>query len=134
MLVDLMDNVGMKKNTRILLWLPAVIIVLMIAAWFWNYYRIPSLARGLPSNFELGESEFQKRVNNILPVGTENAVVVEYLSNQGFSTRTLDSESERIASFSKLGFPCELVWRIYWTIDEKDKLSTIEARYGGVCL
>ena len=124
----------MRKNIRLLLWITAVIIGLRIATPFWNYYRTPLLARDLPSNFKLGENEFQKRVDDTFPVGTDNAVVVDYLSNQGFSTRASNAESEQIASFRISRFPCNLIWRIYWTVDEKDKLSTIRAQYGGVCL
>ena len=124
----------MKNSIRILLWLAAVVTVLVITTPFWNYYRTPPLARDLPSNFELGEAEFQKRVDDTFPIGTRNAVVVEHLSSQGFSTSTLHPDFERIASFSTSDFPCNLVWRIHWTVDEDDRLSTIKAIYGGVCL
>ncbi len=124
----------MIKHIKIFLMIIFGFIILIIVIRLWNYQKTPSMARNLPSNYLVAQTEFKERVNDAFPIGINNTVIVESLSKQGFSLDTSNVTSEKVASFSISGFICRDDWIIHWTVDENDTLSTIRAQYYLTCL
>ena len=90
---------------------------------------IPTLGRDLPENIEAANAEFERRVLAQYPLPFPQGELISELDAQGFAI----SEDIRMAEFTKQQFPCNLIWRIKWEI-ENSSIVELDAVYGGICL
>ena len=90
---------------------------------------VPALGRNLPSDFETADAEFKRRVFARYPLPFPQDELISELKAEGFSI----SENIRMAEFTKQQFPCNLIWRIKWEI-ENSSIVELDAVYGGICL
>ncbi|WP_139257137.1 hypothetical protein [Methylobacterium sp. yr668] len=117
-----------------------LIAVLGVCYWLKRpeHVFLPSLAQGLPAEFEKANETFKARINENFPVGSSESVLVRRLHEDGFKQggpfRENPGKPEMYsASFVQPGFPCKLVWAIYWHA-ENDKLTLVTSSYTGTCL
>lgn len=128
----------MSKVTKVLLWVFLIWIGLpLFIIWVLTLQEKinrPYLVRDLPSDLELGNQELQQRMDRTFPVGTANAAVVEALSQAGFSLSKSNTPFEKSAMYTESGFVCDVAWKVYWTVDERNQLADIESHYQAACL
>jgi len=92
---------------------------------------LPELARDLPSgSWETADLAFKQRVRSRFSVGEPAQDVLRALEAQGFKLAS-DNKS---ASFDQPGFPCRLVWRVFWTSDTAGNIRRIDGVFAGICL
>jgi hypothetical protein len=117
-----------------------LIAILCVCYWLKRPERLflPSLAQGLPAEFQKANETFKTRINENFPLGSSEAVLVQRLRADGFRRggpfRERPGRPELYsATFVQLGFPCQLAWVIYWHA-ENDKLTLVTSSYTGTCL
>lgn len=133
----------MRKRTLVRsLSTSAIGLVAVLGTCYWlkrpERVFLPSLAQGLPAEFEKANEIFKTRINNTFPLGSSEAVLVQRLRGDGFKQsgpfrENRDKPEMYSASFVQLGFPCKLAWVIYWHA-ENDKLTLVTSSYTGTCL
>ncbi|GAB6974861.1 MULTISPECIES: hypothetical protein [Methylobacterium] len=120
----------------------AIGLIAVLGTCFWlkrpEHVFLPTLAQGLPAEFQKANEIFKARVNENFPVGSSATVLVQRLQADGFKKhgpfREKPDKSEMYsANFVQPGFPCKLTWAIYWR-SENDKLTLVMSSYTGTCL
>src|SRR6266852_7023615 len=102
------------------------VTILAYEAWSWK--SLPPLARGLPANFADAEIIFKERLRFKFQLGIAESDLVRELRAQGFDLPIQETDlvvtgplgeglhiraqykDRKYTTFSKVSFPCELVW------------------------
>jgi hypothetical protein len=96
----------------------------------------PELARGLPRSFG-PTSDFDQRVKERFPVGSDQQRLSAELRRQRFSNRpttSLDGAYEYVSYFDRTEFPCRETWTVLWSAN-LGSITAIAGRYSGdLCL
>ncbi len=97
----------------------------------WPYPRTPLLGRNLPSNFDQGEREFDRRVKAQFPVGTQEADVAEALRRQGFRWNpAIPLDACRSMSIRQ-GIVIQKLWSVRWRATDQ-AIDDIWGVYGAI--
>ena len=92
--------------------------------------RTPSMAEGLPKTFAPNSPEFDMRVKERFPVGSNESLLIEELQNEQFKISF--NGSVRSATFKSHSIACGETWVIQWTTDN-ERLRKIDGSYRQVC-
>jgi hypothetical protein len=96
---------------------------------------LPPIARNLPGVFSEGNIEFNRRVENLFPIGSSETGLVSELTSQGFKRRHDDDNGGQILhsfSIENTNFPCETIWRVSWRA-ANGNVSERFGVYGAIC-
>ena len=96
----------------------------------------PPLGRGLPKTFAPMAPDFDKRIKQRFPAGSDEEQLLAELRSERFKIREIDDPSSRYrhsALYEHPGVACKESWTIQWT-DDHAKITSIEGRYRQVCL
>jgi hypothetical protein len=93
----------------------------------------PPLVHDLPGNIPTASAEYDHRVRQRFPDGSEARGIVEELRRQGFRPRYGDSPSLRVYDFTKSDVPCELEWIVTWTPGADGRIAGVGGTYGAIC-
>lgn len=86
----------------------------------------PPIAAGLPTDVREATVEFNRRVGQQFPLGTEETVVRSTLSADGFEVGRLG------AGLTRNNYPCSTKWMVNWR-SAAGKLTNIHGEYGYIC-
>jgi len=124
-------------------------VVVVFAYLAFDEYRFvwrSPLAAGLPPEFGVADSVFQKRVRERFPLGSSAVELVKELEREGFTSNNAFGDSfwqrDAVAWPNTLfltpgpgwSFPCRLVWIVVWNSDAAAQITAIDANYHGICL
>jgi hypothetical protein len=93
----------------------------------------PPLVGDLPSNIQTASAEFNRRVQQRFPDGSDAKGIVEELRRQGFRPRYGDGPSLRVYDFTKSNLPCELDWIVTWTPGADGRITGAGGTYDAIC-
>jgi hypothetical protein len=93
----------------------------------WPYPRTPKLAIGLPSSFDEGQRELDRRAKLAFPVGSSEARLVSELIRDGFSIDKTQADCSS-ATLTR-GIVLRELWSVRWTAQD-DKIMDVWAVYG----
>ncbi|MEP3278592.1 MAG: hypothetical protein ABJN26_18660 [Stappiaceae bacterium] len=119
----------LKKILLGILIVPLGLAAVVYNAMYQPLVQVPKIGRGLPSNFEAADQEFQRRVLDRFPLPMATTELVAKLRRQGIEI----DHGSRLARFSRSGFPCNLNWRVSW-VDEDGQVVAIAGEFGAVCV
>ena len=99
-------------------------------------YSIPPLGRDLPATVDQTRVEFDARVRNRYPVGSDEQPLVAELRKERFKlAEDLGKpNADRLSAvYESNGLACRLRWAVYWAADQ-GKITAISGEYSQVCL
>jgi len=92
----------------------------------WPFPRIPAICRNLPSNYEEGREEYDRRLTECFPVGTDEIEFYKELTRMGFKLRS--GGGHRWASI-KHGIVFRDIWYVRWFAMD-GKIEEVSGDYG----
>jgi hypothetical protein len=96
----------------------------------------PPIARDLPRSFG-PTGDFDKRIQQRFPAGSDEAVLVAELRQERFSidkTRDSSGTYRHLAHYKRQEIACRTSWEVLWN-GEQGRIVNIEGRYSGeICL
>jgi hypothetical protein len=121
----------------------ALIALIGLLFFAWDriqYAMLPPMAKGLPSNVEKADAEFNRRVQNRFAIGSSEVKLFSELNRQGFRPNNEKGDGivekghiVRVYSAHMSQFPCDLIWNVVWQADD-DRLMELRGVYYGSCL
>jgi hypothetical protein len=79
------------------------------------------------ATFAAVQEAFRARVIDAFPAGTTEADLLARLTNEGFVL--MDGYAEVLKS----GFPCDVVWRVLWNVNN-GIVTDLDVVHDGICL
>lgn len=107
-----------------------IILITLLYAWP-TFDERPELARGLSSNFEEGEIQFNARLAERFPIGTAENRMIATLQDQGFEV--FEDDFGTYANHEAPQLVCKLITRVNWTSDNNGRLTSMSGVYGAAC-
>lgn len=92
----------------------------------WPFPRIPKICRNLPSNYEEGKAEYNRRLREHFPVGTDEIEFYKEQTRLGFELKT--AEDHRWASI-RHGIVFRHIWYVHWFAMD-GKVEEVSGHYG----
>lgn len=117
-----------RKFLLIALFLSLVALAGM--AWLDNWFLpYPPLIKDIKGNITAMNQEFSRRLNEKFPSGTQEGILVQELTSEGFAF-----EPPARAVFVDRQLVCHFVWTVLWDTNSDTKLSHIEGTFQPACL
>lgn len=88
----------------------------------------PRLVDDLETEWGDENSQFDRRLSQLLATGTSDDEVKSVLVREG-----LDLQGEQMAAKAWGWFPCRYYVQVYWDLDEQRRLTGIRGDYGASC-
>ena len=95
----------------------------------------PEIGSSLPSDFQQARPDFDQRVKELFPVGSDETRLLAELHRQHFAiSRAADtSHYSNSATYEAHQFVCDLLWTISWSADA-GRIKEIAGEYRNFCL
>ena len=117
----------------------AATLLLMAAAFGAGRFAVgsrdlPAIAATLPGDEAQFSQEFDERIRDRFPIGSNEDSLVDFLTSEHFAPEWRRRDDVNAAAFVRSGLMCAKTVRVRWRADATGRLAEVNGAYESHCL
>ena len=97
-------------------------------------HTLPAMVATLPGAARDFSREFDERLRQQFPIGTNEGELIAYLDGEGFTPDWPRRNEPFAANFVRKGLFCEDTLRVVWRTESTGNLSQVDGAYASECM